>query len=274
MSRLWRGCCGHTGTEQSYHGESPWPPQCHVLMPGWGKPQGKPCPWAGTEIQLLPKVSEPRLMLAPKFMGRHDQTKPPRGPQPQQPPISAPHTPRWLGTAPHHPRIPSGVSTAPTLHSSRLHRIHLPFQEVGTWTRSSASEMGVTPLRAPVAAPPAISCPGFFHTWNFLRVPPLGLLRRSREPHTRSKIYSNESLMTLEGNRQAQEGLQRFSFKTKRFFSSPSLENKLGQKGAGAHRVQQWKHLGPPHLLWEPGCCTSGMLAEPSPIQAWSPGAG
>lgn len=62
---------------------------------------------------------------------------------------------------------------------------------------------------------PAIGCSGFFCTWSFLRVPPLGLRRRSREPHTHSKIYSNESLMTLEGNRQAQKVLQRFSYKTK-----------------------------------------------------------
>ena len=85
------------------------------------------------------------------------------------------------------------------------------------WTRDVAPEMEVAPLmvtHASPAAPPAISCSGFFHTWRFLRVPPLGLLRRSREPHMHSKIYSNESFMTLEGNRQAQEGLQRFSFKT------------------------------------------------------------
>lgn len=45
-----------------------------------------------------------------------------------------------------------------------------------------------------------------------------------------SKIYSNESLMTLEGNRQAQEGLQRFSFKTQRFFQAHLWKTNWGRR--------------------------------------------
>lgn len=116
-----------------------------------------------------------------------------------------------------------------------------------------------------MAAPPAISCPGFFHTWSFLRVPPLGLLRRSPEPHTHSKIYSNESLMTLEGNQQAQEGLQRFSFKTQRFFflfPSPSLENKLGQGGRLVHTECSSGNT-------QGSCTCSGMLRDAAPQGCW-----
>lgn len=93
--------------------------------------------------------------------------------------------------------------------------------------------MGISPLvvtHAPLAAPPAISCSGFFHNWSFLGAPPLGLPRRSREPHTHSKIYSNESLMTLEGNQQAQEGLQRFSFRTQRFFQTHLWKTNWGRR--------------------------------------------
>lgn len=112
------------------------------------------------------------------------------------------------------------------------------------------------PLCAPVAAPPAISCPGFFHTWSFLRVPPLGLLRRSREPHIHSKIYSNESLMTLEGNRQAHEGLQWFSFKTQRFFfffSKPISGKQIGAEGSWCTLSPAVKTLGAPAFALEAG---------------------
>lgn len=91
--------------------------------------------------------------------------------------------------------------------------------------------MGFAPLMvtpAPLAAPLSISCSGIFHTWSFLGVPPLGLLSR-RKPHTHSKIYSNEILMTLEGNRQAQKGLQRFSFNVQEFLQAHLWKTNWGR---------------------------------------------
>lgn len=154
-----------------------------------------------------PQAREPHLMLVSKLMVHYAQPKPLRG----HPALAAPHQ------CPPHARTAGDSSMGLTSLPGGRHMDQRWYPRDG----------GHSPDGHPhfPSSSPAISCSGFFYTLSFLRVPPLGLCRRSREPHTHSKIYSNESLMTLEGNRQAQKVLQRFLYKTKIFQAHPRKTN-------------------------------------------------